>query len=203
MRAGWVKSCMWVCQWTMTGYDSVAPTLTWKEQMRTVRTQRNMAGFGSFLRVKWGLQRHPFQNTNVILCASWKCSKEMWNAIGNGSGFYSGGGGGYLCKAHGWEFVPCSLLEREGDRGVTSTASVGHFAEHSGLGRAASPSADLQSQHLRLRKRFEELRKRHGQEKDAWMKEKEMLLREVADVQVMHGSRSSKLFLNDYYSLHI
>lgn len=118
----------------------------------------------------------------------------MWNALGNGSGFYSGEGGGYVCKAHGWEFVPCSMLEREGDRtrsrsplrGVTCTASVGHFPEHSGLGGAASPSADLQRQHLRLRKRFEELRKRHGQEKDTWMKEKEMLLREVADVQVMH-----------------
>ncbi|XP_027005632.1 protein SOGA3a isoform X2 [Tachysurus fulvidraco] len=117
----------------------------------------------------------------------------MWNAIGNGSGFYSGGGGGYLCKAHGWEFVPCSLLEREGDRGVTSTASVGHFAEHSALGRAASPSTDLQSQHLRLRKRFEELRKRHGQEKDAWMKEKEMLLREVADVQ---GGENRRILLD-------
>lgn len=101
-----------------------------------------------------------------------------------------------MCKAHGWEFVPCSMLEREEDRtrsrsplqGVTSTNSGGHFPEHSGLGRAAPSSADLQSQHLRLRKRFEELRKRHGQEKDAWMKEKEMLLREVADVQVMHES---------------
>lgn len=105
-----------------------------------------------------------------------------------------------MCKAHGWEFVPCSLLEREGDRkrsqsplrGVTSTASVGHFSEHSGVGRATSPSADLPNQHLRLRKRFEELRKRHGQEKDAWMKEKEMLLREVADVQVMHSRISRK-----------
>ncbi|XP_026769851.3 uncharacterized protein KIAA0408 isoform X1 [Pangasianodon hypophthalmus] len=125
----------------------------------------------------------------------------MWNALGNGSGFYSGGGGGYVCKAHGWEFVPCSMLEREADRkrsrsphrGVTSTASVGHFSEHSGLGRAVSPSADLQSQHLRLRKKFEELRKRHGQEKDAWMKEKEMLLREVADVQ---GGENRRILLD-------
>lgn len=105
-----------------------------------------------------------------------------------------------MCKAHGFEFVPCSMLEREGHRtrsrsplrGVTSTASVGHFSEPSGLGNVPPPSADVQGQHLRLRKRFEELRKRHGQEKDAWIKEKEMLLREVADVQVMH-----ELFTNN------
>lgn len=98
-----------------------------------------------------------------------------------------------MCKAHGWEFVPCSMLDREGDRtrsrsplrGLTSKASVAHITEQSGLGNTASPPADLQSQHLRLRKRFEELKKRHGHEKYAWMKEKEMLLREVADVQVM------------------
>lgn len=94
-------------------------------------------------------------------------------------------------KTHGWEFVPCSMKERDRNRSrsplreVTSRASVGHFSQHSGLGGAVSPSADLQNQHLRLRKRFEELRKRHGQEKDAWMKEKEMLLREVAEVQVI------------------
>ncbi|KAI5106433.1 hypothetical protein C0J45_4130 [Silurus meridionalis] len=119
----------------------------------------------------------------------------MWNALGSGSGFYSAAGGGsYMCKAHGWEFVPCSMLEREANRkrsrspprGVTSTASVEQFTEQSGFG-------DLQSQHLRLRKRFEELRKRHGQDKDAWMKEKEILLREVADVQ---GGENRRILLD-------
>ncbi|TTA40559.1 Ethylmalonyl-CoA decarboxylase [Bagarius yarrelli] len=123
----------------------------------------------------------------------------MWNALGNGSGFYSGGGGGYVCTTHGWEFVPCSMLDREGDRGrsphrgVTSTASVGHFSEQSGLRRAASPRTELKSQHLRLRRRFEELRRRHSQEKDVWMKEKEMLLREVADVQ---GGENRRILLD-------
>ncbi|KAM9489231.1 uncharacterized protein KIAA0408-like isoform 2-T2 [Clarias gariepinus] len=115
----------------------------------------------------------------------------MWNALGNGAGY----SGGHVCKAHGWEFVPCPLQEREADRkrSRSPVPGLGQLSERSGLGGAESPTADLQSQHSRLRKRFEELRRRHGQEKDAWMKEKEMLLREVADVQ---GGENRRILLD-------
>jgi len=42
-----------------------------------------------------------------------------------------------------------------------------------------------QTQHTRLKKKFEDLKKRHVQDKEEWMREKESLLREVADIQVI------------------
>lgn len=41
-----------------------------------------------------------------------------------------------------------------------------------------------QTQHTRLKKKFEDLKKRHVQDKEEWMREKGLLLREVADIQV-------------------
>lgn len=43
-----------------------------------------------------------------------------------------------------------------------------------------------QTQHTtRLKRKFDELKKRHVQDKEDWMREKESLLREVADIQVI------------------
>lgn len=42
-----------------------------------------------------------------------------------------------------------------------------------------------QQQQTRLKKKFEDLKKRHEQDKEEWMREKELLLREVADIQVI------------------
>lgn len=44
-----------------------------------------------------------------------------------------------------------------------------------------------QTQHMRLKKKFEDLKKRHVQDKEGWMREKESLLREVADIQVIRN----------------
>ncbi|XP_033860125.2 protein SOGA3a isoform X1 [Acipenser ruthenus] len=134
----------------------------------------------------------------------------MWNAFGNGSGVY-GGGGGYVSRAQGWEFVPRSRLEKERNRGrscsprrtISSPASVPHLFEEPKpvLGAVASESAvpaqaskyELQCQHSRLKKKFEELNKLHGQKKDEWMKEKEALLRQVAEIQ---GGENRRILLD-------
>lgn len=42
-----------------------------------------------------------------------------------------------------------------------------------------------QMQHIRLKKKLEDLKKRHVQDKEEWMREKESLLRQVADIQVI------------------
>ncbi|XP_026858047.2 protein SOGA3a isoform X1 [Electrophorus electricus] len=134
--------------------------------------------------------------------------EKMWNAFGNGSGLH--GGGGCVSKAQGWEFIPSSRLEMEGGgkrsqsaiRVLSSPASVGHSFEQSLPGPTASPSdgargqipwLELQSHHSRLKKRFEELKKRHGQERDGWMRQKEILLREVADIQ---GGENRRILLD-------
>lgn len=113
----------------------------------------------------------------------------MWNAFGNGSS-------GYVSKAQGWEFVPCSRLERPGKK-VQSPARVRSFpsnlleqlppgpaAAASDATREQTPSQELQSPHTRLKKKLEDLKKRYDHEKEEWRMEKEMLLRQVADIQV-------------------
>ncbi|XP_015211693.2 protein SOGA3a isoform X1 [Lepisosteus oculatus] len=132
----------------------------------------------------------------------------MWNAFGNGLPVH--GGGGYVTKAQGWEFVPLSRLERERGRGkvrsplrtFSSPAPVTQFHEEPqpGLGaaseaatRAQTSRLDFQAQHSRLKKKCEELKKRYGREKDEWMREKEQLLREVADIQ---GGENRRILLD-------
>ncbi|KTG35773.1 hypothetical protein cypCar_00017397 [Cyprinus carpio] len=110
----------------------------------------------------------------------------MWNAFGNGSS-------GYVSKAQGWEFVPCSRLERPGKK-LQSPASVRSFPSHLlelPPGPSAAPASDAtgaqtpnQQPHTRIKKKLEELKKRFDQEKEEWRMEKEMLLRQVADIQV-------------------
>lgn len=50
------------------------------------------------------------------------------------------------------------------------------------------PDAQQQQQemqHMRLKKKLEDLKKRRVQDKEEWMREKELLLRQVADIQVI------------------
>lgn len=144
----------------------------------------------------------------------------------NGSGLQGGGGagGGYV-PSQGWEFVPCSGMERT-DRGrgksrsplrrISSPPTV--FSQlyetqfgttspgggESGAGTqlevlrgqmwpGPEPQQQQQTQHTRLKKKFEDLKKRHVQEKGEWMREKESLLREVADIQ---GGENRRILLD-------
>lgn len=140
----------------------------------------------------------------------------------NGSGLHGGGGagGGYV-PSQGWEFMPCSRMDRA-DRGrgkarsplrrISSPPTV--FSQiyesqfdASASGGAGEPGTQLEilrgqmwpgpepqqqqqqpqqpTHHTRLKKKFEDLKKRHVQDKEEWMREKESLLREVADIQVI------------------
>ncbi|XP_073703062.1 protein SOGA3a isoform X1 [Garra rufa] len=129
----------------------------------------------------------------------------MWNAFGNGSS-------GYVSKAQGWEFVPCSRPERAGKK-VQIPARVRSFPSNlleqqqlppgpalAAIAAAASdatsgqtPNQELQSPHTRTKKKFEELKKRYDQEKEEWRMEKETLLRQVADIQ---GGENRRILLD-------
>ena len=111
-------------------------------------------------------------------------------------------------KAQGWEFVPCSRLDRERGRGnsrsplrtLSPSIPVGHFYEQPipGLGAAVAsestrgqvPRHELQTQQSRLKKKIEDLKKRRGQDREEWMREKEGLLRQMADIQVIETLRT-------------
>ncbi|KTF75328.1 hypothetical protein cypCar_00044992 [Cyprinus carpio] len=96
---------------------------------------------------------------------------SMWNAFGNGSG-------GYVSKAQGWEFLPCSRLERPGKK-LQSPARVRSFPSHLlelPPGPSAAPASDAtggqtpnQEPHTRTKKKLEELKKRFDQEKEERM----------------------------------
>lgn len=137
----------------------------------------------------------------------------------NGSGLH--GGGGYV-PSQGWEFVPCSRVDRA-DRGrvksrsplrrISSPPTVfsqlyepqfgaspggegGSGTQLEVLGGQMWPGHEPQqqqqqqqpqTQHTRLKKKFDDLKKRHVQDKEGWMREKESLLREVADIQVIRN----------------
>lgn len=150
----------------------------------------------------------------------------------NSSGLYGGGGagGGYV-PSQGWEFVPCSAMDRA-DRGrgksrspmrrISSPPTV--FNQLYETQFAASPAGgeggagtqlevlrgqmwpgpepqqpqqpqqqQQQTQHIRLKKKFEDLKKRHVQDKEEWMREKESLLREMADLQ---GGENRRILLD-------
>lgn len=120
----------------------------------------------------------------------------MWNAFGNGSS-------GYVSKAQGWEFVPCSRLERPGKK-LQSPASVRSFPSHllelppgpaaiTAASDATGAQTPNQQPHTRIKKKLEELKKRFDQEKEEWRMEKEMLLRQVADIQVQTDACVRKL----------
>ncbi|GAA6229092.1 uncharacterized protein KIAA0408-like isoform X1 [Lates japonicus] len=150
----------------------------------------------------------------------------MWSAFMNGSGLHGGGGtgGGYV-PSQGWEFVPCSRMDRgDRDRGkarsplrrISSPPTVfsqiyePQFGASPGGGEGG-PGTQLeilrgqmwpgpepqqqqqQTQHSRLKKKFEDLKKRHVQDKEDWMREKESLLREVADIQ---GGENRRILLD-------
>lgn len=137
----------------------------------------------------------------------------------NGSGQHggSGAGGGYV-PSQGWEFVPCTRMDRA-DRGrgksrsplrrISSPPTVFSqlYEPHFGAGLAGGEGGSgtqlevlrgqmwpdqepqqqqqPQTQRMRLKKKIEDLKKQHIQDKEGWMREKESLLREVADIQVI------------------
>ncbi|XP_057197179.1 protein SOGA3a isoform X2 [Triplophysa rosa] len=116
----------------------------------------------------------------------------MWSAFGNGSS-------GFASKAEGWEFVPCSSSEG-GCKKVQSPrvrSFPSNLLEQLPPGPAAAtdatPYSELQSQHTRLKKRFEELKKRHDLEREVWRMEKETLLRQFADIQ---GGENRRILLD-------
>ncbi|XP_037129435.1 protein SOGA3a isoform X2 [Syngnathus acus] len=179
----------------------------------------------------------------------------MWNALRNGSGPHSAAGG--YVPSQGWEFVPCSRIERtergkgkdrnalrrisspptlfshisesrcdRGGAGGTGGTKLEFLKEqmssgpeaqvqphtrlkeqmssetqgqmqqrqllHTRLKEQMSPEPDNQAQmqqHTRLKKKIEELKKRHVQDKVEWMQDKESLLREVADIQTGENRR--------------
>lgn len=140
---------------------------------------------------------------------------------GSGLNVGGGAGGGYV-PSQGWEFVPCPRVDgadrgrgksRSPLRRISSPPTV--FSQlyepqvgapldggeggsgtqldvHRGQMLPGSEPQQQQTEHMRLKKKFEDLRKRHLQEREGWMREKESLLREVADIQVIR---------NIYYSL--
>ncbi|XP_053699619.1 uncharacterized protein KIAA0408-like isoform X4 [Synchiropus splendidus] len=136
----------------------------------------------------------------------------MWSAFMNGGG--GGAGGGYV-SAPGWEFVPCTRMEKsERARGknplrrVSSPPTVFSHSYEQGFGAAAEgdggenlgllkgqmwPASEPQQQHNRLKKKLEDLKRRHVQDKEEWTKEKESLLREVADIQ---GGENRRILLD-------
>lgn len=131
----------------------------------------------------------------------------MWSAFLTGGG----AGGGYV-PSPGWEFVPCSRMDRvdRGKRGSHSplrrisspptvfsqvyepqfNAREGEPGTQFGVLRGQmrpepEPQQQQQTQHVRLKRKLEDLKKRHVQDKEEWMLEKEALLREMADIQVI------------------
>lgn len=134
----------------------------------------------------------------------------------NGSGQHggvSGAGGGYV-PSQGWEFVPCTRMDRA-DRGrgrsplrrISSPPTVfsqlyePQFGGEGGAGTQLEvlrgqmwPGPETQhqqqqqqpqTQRMRLKKKIEDLQQQHIEDKEGWMREKESLLREVADIQVI------------------
>ncbi|XP_043973814.1 protein SOGA3a [Gambusia affinis] len=55
------------------------------------------------------------------------------------------------------------------------------------------PQQQQQMQQMRLKKKLEDLKKRHVQDKEEWMREKESLLRQVADIQ---GGENRRILLD-------
>ncbi|KAL6108888.1 kiaa0408 [Pungitius sinensis] len=135
-------------------------------------------------------------------------------------------GGGYV-PSQGWEFVPCSRMDRPGRgrgksrsplRRISSPPTVFSHIYESQLGASPGgaeagagtqleilrgqmwPGAEpqqqqqqqQQTQHTRLKKKLEDLKKQHVQDKEGWMREKESLLREVADIQ---GGENRRILL--------
>ncbi|XP_063736420.1 uncharacterized protein LOC134862417 isoform X2 [Eleginops maclovinus] len=149
----------------------------------------------------------------------------MWSAFMNGSGIHGGGVAGGGVPSQGWEFVPCSRMDRP-DRGrgknrspsrrisspptvfshiydsqFSATVEGGAGTQLEVLRGQMWPGPDAQqqqqppqqTQQARLKKKLEDLKKRHVQDKEEWIREKESLLREVADIQ---GGENRRILLD-------
>lgn len=136
------------------------------------------------------------------------------NGSGQHGGASGSGGGGYV-PSQGWEFVPCARMDRA-DRGrgrsplrrISSPPTVfsqlyePQFGGEGGSGTQLEvlrgqmwPGLETQqqqqqqpqTQRMRLKKKIEDLKQQHIEDKEGWMREKESLLREVADIQVIEN----------------
>ncbi|MEQ2263928.1 hypothetical protein XENORESO_015521 [Xenotaenia resolanae] len=145
----------------------------------------------------------------------------MWSAFMNGAGLQAGGGGGYV-QSQGWEFVPRSRIEKAGRgknrsplRRISSPPTVFSHIQEPPIGASQArgeggggpqelealrgqlwPGPDPQQQQIqqtRLKKKLEDLKKRHVQDKEEWMREKDSLLRQVADIQ---GGENRRILLD-------
>ncbi|XP_054897967.1 uncharacterized protein LOC129367492 isoform X2 [Poeciliopsis prolifica] len=143
------------------------------------------------------------------------------NGAGLQGGSSSGGGGGGYVQSQGWEFVPRSRIEKA-DRGrgknrsplrrISSPPTVFSHIQEPPIGAAQTageggagteqlevlrgqmwPGPEPQQQQMRLKKKLGDLKKRHVQDKEEWMREKESLLRQVADIQ---GGENRRILLD-------
>uniref|UniRef100_A0A4W3IGB0 SOGA 1/2-like coiled-coil domain-containing protein n=1 Tax=Callorhinchus milii TaxID=7868 RepID=A0A4W3IGB0_CALMI len=119
----------------------------------------------------------------------------MWHGFGHSAGVH---GGSYLSRAQGWEFVsrsPPGGRERSRSplRNMSTSAIPVDPKQAGGVlapgSRAQPEKCHLQHQHLRFKRKFEEIKKRYSQDKAAWIREKELLLREVAEIQAGENRR--------------
>ncbi|XP_023819744.1 uncharacterized protein LOC111948921 isoform X4 [Oryzias latipes] len=146
----------------------------------------------------------------------------MWSAFINGSGLQGGSsaGGGYV-PSQGWEFVPCPRLDRGRGKNlnplrrisspptVFSQTNDAQFGASPGGGEVGAgspveilrgqmrqgpePQQQQKAQHSRLKRKFEDLKKQHVLDKEEWTREKESLLREVANIQ---GGENRRILLD-------
>ncbi|XP_078068963.1 protein SOGA3a [Mustelus asterias] len=106
---------------------------------------------------------------------------EMWGVFGHNAEAYGG--------VRGWETVSRG---RERSRSPLTNMSTPASFEESGQRLATKTQPDkneLQYQLFRLKRKLEEAKKRYRQDKEVWVKEKEMLLREVAEIQAGENRR--------------
>ncbi|XP_028984991.1 uncharacterized protein LOC114843006 isoform X2 [Betta splendens] len=81
----------------------------------------------------------------------------------------------------------------EGGAGTESEVVRGQMWEAQRHQQHQQHQQQQQTNHVRLKRKFEDLKKRHDQDKEEWMREKELLLREVADIQ---GGENRRILLD-------
>ncbi|XP_048386966.1 uncharacterized protein KIAA0408-like isoform X2 [Stegostoma tigrinum] len=120
-----------------------------------------------------------------------------WDAVGRLAEF---SGGGCASEVSSWSSAGSRARKARGSERShvpLRNMSTSGGSEEPGQ-RGAVPLIDcetrpdryeLQYQLFRLRKKFEEAKSRNRQEKEVWLKEKEMLLRELAEIQARENRR--------------
>ncbi|XP_041044703.1 uncharacterized protein KIAA0408-like isoform X1 [Carcharodon carcharias] len=121
---------------------------------------------------------------------------EMWNVSGHNAGSY---GGGCASRVRGAEPVSKPRAKGRGRERSRSplrnmSTSNGFEEPRQGLVQVIASTtqpdrSEVQYQLFRLKRKFEEVKKRYRQDKEVWVKEKEMLLREIAQIQTGENRR--------------